>query len=111
MRWNGVMLGILFLVMGISSIARGGSKDPGNPEVRYYALIVGVADYQDDSIPDLNYTDDDAYDIEYVLWSEFPNWYNTFITLYIDAFATKLAIQSELTYLANITDDNDVVVF
>ncbi len=101
----------LTLVLLVGGLLAGGPKDTGNPDVRYFALVVGIADYEDNNIPDLNFTDDDANSMEFTLWSEFPNWDNYYITTYINTAATKGAIQSKLYQLASLADTNDVVLF
>jgi len=104
-------VGGLILLSMIGGLFAGGPKDTGNPDVRYFALVVGIADYADSNIQDLNYTDDDANSMGFTLWSQFPNWDNYYITTYIDASATKGAIQSRLFYFASQADTNDVVLF
>ena len=54
--------------------------------VDYYAVICGISDYQG-VINDLNYCDDDAYDVRDMLLS-CENWDVSNITMLVDIAAT-----------------------
>ncbi|MFC1552551.1 C10 family peptidase, partial [Candidatus Latescibacterota bacterium] len=81
--------------------------DPG--PVEYRAVIVGVSDYPGTE-NDLNFCDDDAFDIYSALLSK-SEWADANIQLLIDAEATIQAIQSAITTMNNNSDSNDVCLF
>lgn len=80
-----------------------------DPEVKIYALIVGVASYT--HMPSLKYTDDDAYQMYAFLKSPAGGAIpDNQIKLLIDDAATKYNIMSDLTSIAEQADRNDVVL-
>ena len=78
-------------------------------EVTYHAVICGISDYFGTS-NDLNYCDDDAYDMQDALMS-YENWSSSNIILLIDSSATKSAVQSAIQTMASNADSNDVCLF
>ncbi|MGB2853800.1 MAG: caspase family protein [Dehalococcoidia bacterium] len=78
-------------------------------DVEYWAVIVGVANYPP-GVQDLDYTDDDAYDVLNVLLAS-TNWEADHITMLIDEDATKANIQSAITDMGTSGDDDDVFFF
>jgi len=78
-------------------------------EVTYHAVICGISDYYG-TLNDLDYCDDDAYDMRDALLS-FPNWSSSNITLLTDSSATKSAVQSAIQTMASNADSDDVCVF
>ncbi|GAF89084.1 unnamed protein product, partial [marine sediment metagenome] len=77
-------------------------------DVEYWAVIVGVANYP--GYNDLDYTDDDAYDVRDALLAS-TNWEADHITMLIDSGATKANIQSAIADMATNGDSNDVFFF
>ena len=75
------------------------------PEVDYWAVIAGVADYPGTE-HDLNYTDDDAYDVRNALLAS-TNWQASHITMLIDGDATKANIQNAINWMGTSGDAND----
>jgi hypothetical protein len=78
-------------------------------EVEYWAVIVGIADYEGTS-SDLNYTDDDAMDIYNTLLSD-PNWRADHIKLLIDGDADRSNILAAIDWLITNVDANDIAIF
>jgi uncharacterized caspase-like protein len=76
--------------------------------VNYWAVIVGIEDYQ--FITDLSYTIDDALDMQDVLVS-YGNWDMGNIQLLTDGNASKSDIESAVTTMATLADTNDVCLF
>jgi len=75
------------------------------------ALIVGIADYPPAGPggPDLQWTDDDAYDMKNVLVS--GGWDQNDITLFIDEQGTETAIKSKLNSIASGTTSSSLSLF
>lgn len=93
---------------GEATLVTSGNSTPG---VDYWAVIVGVADYPDASaVPDLQYTDDDAYDLRDTLLA-YGNWEASHITMLIDGAATKENIHDTIAGMGNKTDADDVFFF
>jgi ABC-type oligopeptide transport system substrate-binding subunit len=78
--------------------------------VEYWAVIAGVSDYADPSIPDLSYSDDDANDI-YDSLLNYDNWEANNIMLLIDSDATKANIHGAIDWMKTNADDNDICLF
>jgi len=78
-------------------------------EVDYWAVIVGVADYPG-TVNDLDYTDDDAYDVRDALLAG-TNWEASHITLLIDSDATKANIHNAIDWMGSNGDVNDAFFF
>ena len=78
--------------------------------VEYWAVIAGVSDYADPSIPDLSYSDDDANDI-YNSLLNYDNWEANNIMLLIDSDATKANIHGAIDWMKTNADDNDICLF
>lgn len=77
----------------------------------YWAVIVGVGDYPTGSgLVDLQYTDDDAYDVRDALLGG-SNWQSSHITMLIDEAATKLDIQEAIEDMGNKGGPDDVFLF
>jgi len=103
---------IVFLIC-IALLVSGTVSDVIGAEVKtedteYYAVIVGVADYQ--YVSDLSYTDDDAIDMYNTLLS-YPNWKPTNIKLLIDSEATKANITAAINWMASMIDSDDIGLF
>ncbi len=77
-----------------------------------YAVIVGVADYLNDYwAPDLEYTDDDAWDMREALIAS-GGFQASNINILIDSQATKSGVHSAIsTWLDARENANDLVVF
>jgi hypothetical protein len=80
------------------------------PRGEYWAVIAGVSDYADPSIPDLSYCDDDANDIYSRLLS-YDNWKASNMRLLIDSAATKANIHNAIDWMKTNADDNDICLF
>lgn len=81
------------------------------PGVEYWAVIAAVADYPPASpVGDLQYTDDDAYDVRDALLAS-ANWDDDHITMLIDEEATKAGIQNAISNMAAKGDADDVFFF
>lgn len=78
----------------------------------YYAVIVGVADYQnyDADTGDLNYTDDDAQEMYNTLVT-YGNWDATHIQLLTNSGATKADIESAIETMGVNADGDDFCLF
>jgi Tfp pilus assembly protein PilN len=93
---------------GEATLLTSGAAPPG---VEYWAVIAAVADYPPESpVSDLQYTDDDAYDVREALLSR-PNWDDSHITLLIDEEASKAGIQDAISDMATNGDATDVFFF
>jgi hypothetical protein len=77
-----------------------------------YAVIVGVADYlNEDYAPDLNYTDNDAWDVRQALISH-GGFDAANINILIDSQATKAGVHSAISsWLDSRENEDDLVVF
>jgi len=82
--------------------------DRGDGTVNYWAVIVGIEDYQ--SMTDLSYTIDDAEDMRNVLLS-YGNWDNSNIQFLTDVDASKSGIKSAISIMATLEDADDVCLF
>ena len=80
----------------------------GDGVVDYWAVIVGIEDYQ--SITDLSYTIDDAEDMRNVLLS-YGNWDNSNIQFLTDVDASKSGIDTAIANMASKSDADDVCLF
>jgi hypothetical protein len=80
----------------------------GDGEVNYWAVIVGIEDYE--SINDLSYTVDDAEDMQTVLLS-YDNWDMENIQFLTDDKASWLGVQNAIDEMATSSDSNDVCLF
>lgn len=76
---------------------------------RYFALLVGISDF-DGTINDLEFCDDDATAMRDALVAS-GGWDPANITLLTDSAATKAAIQAALADLVSRMDGDDVFVF
>gem|GEM_PF-1778781 len=103
-----LLLALLLLILSMP-IQPCSSAYAQKADVEYWAVIVGVAEYPP-GIQDLDYTDDDAYDVRDVLLAS-SNWEADHITMLIDNSATKANIQSAIADMATSGDDNDVFFF
>ncbi len=76
-------------------------------EVKGFAVIVGVSEYSDRFVSDLNFCDDDAQDIYDALpasdWDE--------VTLLKDAEATKANILNAISNLSQVASSSDIILF
>ena len=94
--------------------------DPPTPppnSVEYYALIIGISDYQG-TVPDLGFCDEDASDWYHFLHQDLY-WDSDNIRIYGDShtsnypkytgLATEANIRNGLSWLANNADNNDVI--
>lgn len=82
--------------------------DRGYGKVNYWAVIVGIENYE--SITDLSYTIDDAVDMKDVLVS-YGNWNSSNIELLTDKMASKTGINTAIANMALKSDANDVCLF
>ena len=101
----------LLLLLLLLPIQSGPKAQAQTSDVEYWAVIVGVADYENsnDIITDLSYTADDARDLYNRLR---PFWGADHIKLLIDSQATKAGIQSAITgWLDSKEGDDDIVLF
>ena len=94
---------------------RGGVPIPTPPEEQktpnLYALVVGVSDYIDRTIPDLDYADDDAMDFAAMLKAQEGGLYGEVdIRTLTDAGATKQAILEGLDWLTDAPGEDDVAL-
>ena len=80
----------------------------GDGVVNYWAVIVGIEDYQ--SMTDLSYTIDDAEDMEDMLVS-YSNWNIENIQLLTDNGASKTGIDEAIENMALKADADDVFLF
>lgn len=98
---------ILFLLILSMPTQSSSSVYAQEPEVEYWAVIVGVANYQ--YIEDLYYSDDDARELHEkltLIWGE------DHIKLLVDHEATKANIEDAIySWLAPREDADDVVLF
>jgi len=103
-----IVLLALFLVTLSMPIQPCPSAYAQKADVDYWAVIVGVANYPGNN--DLDYTDDDAYDVRDVLLAS-TNWEADHITMLIDNDATKANIYAAINWMEINGDDNDVFFF
>jgi len=81
------------------------------PPTKYYAVICGVAQYQNSpDVPELFYTDKDARDVCDALLA-MGNWKSENITMLLNDAATKDAIQSAISVMAGKVLDSDLCLF
>jgi uncharacterized caspase-like protein len=78
---------------------------PIDENTRFYALVIGINDYTDPGVTDLNYCVDDATDIRSSLIDN--GWRSSEIVLLTDGGATKAAILNTLTSFVNQAGVND----
>jgi len=83
---------------------------PSPPKVEYWAVIVGVSEYADPSIPDLHYSDDDANDIYDSLLS-YGNWQADHIQKLTDSDATKANIHGAIDWMKTNAKSGDTCLF
>lgn len=103
-----ILMGVIALLfLGIQLIAA--TANAGDGDVKYWAVICGIADYQ--SINDLNYTDDDAVDMNAALlgYSEWSG--NAQIEVLIDSEASKAGIKDAIRRMGEKADENDICLF
>ena len=92
---------VLFLVLTVPVSA-------GDGVTRYWAVIVGIADY--DIIPDLDFCADDA-DSVYNLLLQDSRWSASRITLLKNSQATRAAVETAISVMASNSDDDDICLF
>lgn len=83
-------------------------KASGDGVVKYWAVLVGIADYVGTG-NDLSYCDDDARDVRAALLA--AGWPDANITMLIDSQATKTAIKNAILAMKNSADADDVCLF
>jgi hypothetical protein len=76
----------------------------------YWAVIVGVADYEG-TAHDLEYTDDDAIDLYNTLLLSDDYWQADHIMLLLDSEADRAGILTAFDWLDSNEDPDDVVLF
>ena len=99
--------GCIFLEK-ISTITSPSLKVNDVRSVTYWAVIVGIEDYE--SINNLSYTIDDAEDMSNVLVS-YENWDIKNIHLLTDSDASKIDIESAIANMAGSAGEDDVCLF
>jgi uncharacterized caspase-like protein len=99
--------GCIFLEK-ISTITSPSLKVNDVRSVTYWAVIVGIEDYE--SINDLSYTIDDAEDMSNVLVS-YENWDIKNIHLLTDSDASKIDIESAIANMVGSAGEDDVCLF
>jgi len=99
-------LSIILIALPVGQV-HSAATEPADGVREYWAVIIGISDYE--SIRDLNYADDDAYDIRNALVNH--GWEPSHITLLIDSAASKAGIQNAITTLDSNADSDDVVLF
>ena len=102
-----------FIALSIAFLACAGAlvtpSWAGDGVTTYYAVLVGIADFQGTG-SDLNYTDDDAIDMQAALLAS-NNWAPDNIQLILDRDATRDAIQTAIAWMLTTSDDDDVILF
>jgi len=90
-----------------------GTAEPAAPKPNLYALLVGVAKYDDDTIPDLRWADNDAIELAKVLETQRGTLYDQVtVKLLTNEKATAAAIIDELDWISRAASQGDrVVVF
>ncbi len=79
----------------------------GQNNTSFYALIIGIDNYNDPRIPDLSYCKNDAKEILDSLLEH--GWREEEITIYRDSEATKDAILSTLNSMVQRAQENDYI--
>jgi len=103
--------GCLQIMEELSSITSPSLKDGvADGTVNYWAVIVGIEDYEDESIKDLLYTIDDAKDMREVLVS-YSNWNIENIQLLTEGNASKSGIKSAINNMVGLAGEDDVCLF
>lgn len=91
------------------------SRSMGNVEGQRYAVVIGISDYDDPEIPDLDYADDDAQAFYEFLLSEqagLGGIPEENIQLLLNEGATYRNMRSALyTFLERATDDDMVYIY
>jgi len=77
---------------------------------QYYALAVGVSEYDDPFIPDLSYCDDDALGVADTLRHS-VTWTDENVYTLVDEDATKGRIRAAVREMVSRAEDDDIVVF
>jgi len=80
----------------------------GDGVVKRYALVVGISEYDDPS-SNLQYSDDDAVDVQN--WLAACGWSPANIQVLLNSQATKAAIKAGITWLVTTADADDIVLF
>jgi len=75
---------------------------------RYWAVIVGISDYQ--NINDLKYADNDSTSF-YNLLIQDSRWEESRMTLLENSQASRAAIENAITIMAENSDEDDIVLF
>jgi tetratricopeptide (TPR) repeat protein len=102
----------MFAVTVVSAApARAADTDPNRPVRDKWALIVGVSQFQNSSIPKLKYAAKDARDFRDFLIRE-GNFASDHVRILLDEKATQRRVLSELgnKYLARVAKPDDLVV-
>lgn len=93
----------------------GGSDDNGGDgslHREFFGLFVGISDYMDPNIPDLNVSDIDALEFGARLVQDFPDsWTGGRMVMLTNAAATKSAIRNALDGLLRQAGADDTVLF
>ncbi len=113
-RWPRRKRVVVVLLLGVLILGLGSIPDARATTVNYYAVIVGISDYDDSTgVNDLDYADDDANDwycfltctIEFdevrVLGDD-TSYYQSYYAL-----ATKTNIVNSLNWLVGVADSDD----
>jgi uncharacterized caspase-like protein len=82
---------------------------PVGPTGEGYALLIGIADYQDPNIPDLEYTKNDVILLGSTLIGHLGFSSDRVIPL-LDRAATKQAIENEINRIAEYAEADDLVL-
>jgi hypothetical protein len=91
----------LFFALGCSYFG-------GENNTTFHALIIGINNYTDPSVPDLNYCVNDANDMHDTLIQN--GWKDEEITLLLDGEATKNAILSAMDSMVKNADASDYIL-
>lgn len=101
------------LIIPCAFVANAGQRAIGIKPVgttgQGYALLIGVSDYQDPNIPDLDYTKNDVILLGSALIGHVGFQPDRVIPL-LDQAATKQAIENEISRVAEYAGANDLVV-
>jgi len=102
-----IVVGIVIMAtIGTALVLMAPSSRDGDIAGNKFALVIGISHYQDSSLEDLNYCDDDAR-----TWTSHLKSEGYSVRTLIDSQATENKILSEIEMMGSLEEDGDNVAF
>jgi len=103
------ILAVLLFLMNISIVPQFHALESSNEETEFWAVLIGITNYENDGISDLGGFAQSAQDLKDVLCNN--GWREENILLLINETANCNAINSSLDWLYENVNSEDVVLF